>query len=220
MWRLVSEGVRFYRSVLLISWAFGAGIFFLVLAMLAVVGSADDLSEMAKAGVQLPLAILIASMIAGFIAIGTERGENRVRMHLMLPVPIGQVAIARVFLPTVLLLLGMGLSHALFAVLLALEGSPVLSPRHGNVDFIAAQLLFWVQVALAVREIIELRHRVGWQGALPPKALLVTAVALMAVIQLGPWDSVPIRAAGAAALAVLVMAFTVVLFVRRTQFTK
>jgi hypothetical protein len=42
----------------------------------------------------------------------------------------------------------------------------------------------------------------------------------MALIQLGSWDSVPIRAAGAAALVVLVMAFTVVLFVRRTQFTR
>ncbi|MCJ7440165.1 MAG: hypothetical protein MUO25_01100 [Thermoanaerobaculaceae bacterium] len=73
---------------------------------------------------------------------------------------------------------------------------------------------------LAIREIIELRHRVRWRGALPPKALLVTAVALMALIQLGSGDSVPIRAAGAAALTVLVMAFTVVLFVRRTQFTR
>jgi len=42
----------------------------------------------------------------------------------------------------------------------------------------------------------------------------------MALIQLGSGDSVPIRAAGAAALTVLVMAFTVVLFVRRTQFTR
>jgi ABC-2 type transport system ATP-binding protein len=45
-------------------------------------------------------------------------------------------------------------------------------------------------------------------------------VLLIALIQLGSWDSVPIRAAGAAALVVLVMAFTVVLFVRRTQFTR
>ena len=220
MWRLVREGVRFYRPVLLISWAFGAGIFVAVLAIIAVVGSAQDRNELLKVGVQIPLPILIASVVAGFIAIGTERSENRARMHLMLPVPIGQVAVARVLLPTALLLVGLAVSHVLFAVLLALQGEPALSPRHGNVDFIAVQLLFWVQVPLAIREIIELRHRVRWRGALPPKALLVTAVALMASIQLGSWDSVPIRAAGAAALVVLIMAFTVVLFVRRTQFTR
>lgn len=220
MWRLLREGVRFYRPVLLTSWGFGAGIFFLVLAIIAIVGSVRDLNAMARAGVQLPLAILIASLVAGFIATGTERSENRVRMHLMLPVPIGQVAVARVLLPTALLLLGLVASHVLFAVLLALEGSPILSPRHGNVDFIAMQLLFWVQIALAVREIIELRHRASWRGALGSKVLLVTAVALMAVIQLGPWRNFALRAAVAAALAVLVMTFTVVLFMRRNVFTK
>jgi hypothetical protein len=220
MWRLLREGVRFYRPVLLTSWGFGAGIFFLVLALIAVVGSVRDLNAMARAGVQLPLAILIASLVAGFIAIGTERSENRVRMHLMLPVPINQVAVARVLLPTALMILGLVASHVLFALLLAIEGSPVLSPRHGNVDFIGMQLLFWVQVGLAVREVIELRHRVSWQGALGSKALLVTAVAVMAVIQLGPWQSAVLRAAGAAALAVLVMTFTVVLFRRRNVFTK
>ena len=220
MWRLLREGVRFYRPVLLASWGFGAGIFFLVLTIIAVVGSVRDLNAMARAGVQLPLAILIASLIAGFIATGTERSENRVRMHLMLPVPIGQIAVARVLLPTALLLLGLVLAHALFAILLALEGSPVLSPRHGNVDFIAMQLLFWVQVGPAIREIIELRHRVNWRGALGSKALLVTAVAVMAAIQLGPWHSFALRTAGAAALTVLVMTFTVVLFLRRNQFTR
>jgi len=220
MWRLLREGVRFYRPVLLTSWGFGAGIFFLVLAIISVVGSVRDLNSIARTGVQLPLAILIASLVAGFIATGTERSENRVRMHMMLPVPIGQVAVARVLLPTALMILGLVASHVLFAVLLGLEGSPVLSPRHGNVDFIGIQLLFWVQVGLAIREVIELRHRVSWRGALGPKALLATAVAVMAVIQLGPWHSPVFRTAAAAALAVLVMVFTVALFLRRSLFTK
>jgi hypothetical protein len=170
--------------------------------------------------VQLPLAILIASMIAGFIAIGTEGSENRVRLHLMLPLPIGQVAVARVLLPAALMLFGLVAGHVLFAVLLALEGSPALSPRHLNVDFIAAQLLFWLQLPLVIREIIELRRRTSWTAALAPKGLLVMAIALMVVIQLAPWDSVALRAVAAAALAVLLMAFTVALFVRRSSFTK
>jgi len=220
MWRLVKEGVRFYRPVLLISWAFGFGIFGLILALLAIFGSVGEHSALLKVAVQIPLPVLVASMVAGFIALGTERSENRVRMQVVLPVSLGQVVCARVLLPTALLLAGLALAHTLFAAMLAIEGSHPFSPRHFTVDFIAVQLLFWVQVALAIREIIELRHRVRWRGALPPKALLVTAVAVMALIQLGSWESVPLRAAAAAALTVLVMIFTVVMFRRRTQFTK
>jgi hypothetical protein len=220
MWRLVREGVHVYGRVLLISWGVGAGIFFLVLAMVAVVGSVKDLHELVKSGVQLPLAILIASMVAGFIVVGTERSENRVRLHVMLPLPIGQVAVARVLLPTAILLLGVVVSHIVFAVLLALEGSPVLSPRHANVDFIGVQLLFWVQLFLAIREILELRRRVGWTGALGAKGLLATLVAVMIVVQLGPVGSSAVRVALIVPLVAAVMAQTVVLFERRAAFTK
>lgn len=220
MWRLVREGVRFYWHLLLISWGFGAGIYFLVVAMVALVGSVKDLHELAKGGVQLPLAILIASMVAGFIVTGTERSESRVRMHMMLPVPIGQVAVARILLPTALMALGVLVSHLVFAVMLALEGSSVLSPRHANVDFIAVQLLFWIQLALAVREIIELRHRVRWRGALGAKVLLATLIAVMIVVQLSLLGSAAVRVALIVPVIVAVMAQTVVLFERRAAFTK
>src|SRR5512136_2802090 len=104
MWRLVREGVRFYRSVLLISWAFAIGIFVLINVLLAIFGSVQERSGLLKVAVQVPLPILIASVIACFIMTGTERGENRVRMQMMLPVPLRQVAVARVLLPTALLL--------------------------------------------------------------------------------------------------------------------
>jgi hypothetical protein len=220
MWRLVREGLRFYRPTLLISWVVGAAIFTLVLALLAVFGSVQERSGLVKTAVQIPLPILIASVIAGFIAIGTERGESRVRMQVMLPLRVGEVALARVLLPTALMLFGLVLAHALFGVMLAVEGSPVLSPRHLTVDFIGVQLLFWLQIALAVREVIELRHRMSWRGALVPKVLLVIAVGLMALAQLGPWDSLAFRTTGATAVTVLVMTLTVVLFCRRNLFTK
>jgi hypothetical protein len=220
MWRLVREGVRFYRSVLLISWAFAIGIFVLINVLLAIFGSVQERSGLLKVAVQVPLPILIASVIACFIMTGTERGENRVRMQMMLPVPLRQVAVARVLLPTALMLMGLVLAHALFAVMLAVEGSPLLSPRRLTVDFIAVQLLFWVQVALAVREVIELRHRASWSGALSAKVALVIAVALVALVQLGPIESTGVRVALTVALDAAVMAFTVALFQRRTNFTK
>jgi uncharacterized membrane protein len=220
MWRLVREGLRFYRRVLLASWAFGVGIFVLVLVIIRLVGSVHDLNAMARAGVQLPLAILIASMIAGFIALGTERSENRLRLHAMLPLPIGQVAVARVLLPAALMLLGLVAAHVLLAVLLALEGSPALSPRHVSVDYIGVQLLFWLQLPLVIPEINELRRRTSWTAALAAKGVGVLAVALMGVVQFGPLESVALRAAAATALAVFLMAFTVALFLRRKSFTK
>jgi hypothetical protein len=220
MWRLVREGVRFYWSVLLISWAFAMGIFVLILVLLAILGSMQERSALLKVAVQVPLPILVASIVAGFIAVGTERSESRVRMQVMLPVRVDQVALARVLLPTALLLVGLVLAHVLFAVMLAVEGSPPMSPRHLNVDFMAAQLFFWLQVALAVREVIELRHRVGWSGALGAKAVLVVAVALVALVQLGPIESMGVRVTLTVALDAAVMAFTVALFQRRTSFTK
>jgi hypothetical protein len=220
MWRLVREGFRFYRSALLISWAFGIGIFVLIIILLAIFGSARERNELLKVAVQVPIPILIASLITGFIATGTERGESRVRVHMMLPVPVRQVSVARVLLPSGLLLIGLVMAHALFAVMLALEGSPALSPRHLTVDFVAMQLLFWLQAALAIREIIELRHRVSWTGALGPTALLAVAGALVVALQVAPIESMGLRVALTAALDVAVGVFTVALFQRRTNFTK
>jgi len=220
MWRLIREGVRFYRSMLLTSWAFGVGIFLLILVLLAIFGSVQERSSLLKVAVQVPLPILIATIIACFIMTGTERSENRVRMQMMLPVPRRQVAVARVLLPTALLLAGLVLAHALFGVMLAVEGSPPLSPRHLTVDFIALQLLFWVQAALAIREVIELRHRASWSGALGAKGFLIVAVALAALIQLGQIESIGLKVVLTGALDAAVMAFTVALFQRRTSFVR
>jgi hypothetical protein len=220
MWRLVSRGLRFYTHTLLISWAAGAGIFLFVLAIIALVGSVRDLHDFFVSGVQLPLAILIASMVAGFIVLATERNENRLRTHMMLPVPTGDVAVARVVLPALLMVLGVALSHAMLAVALALEGAPVLTTPHLNVDFIGIQLLLWLQLALTVREIIELRRRLGWTKALPVKLLVALIVAAAAVVMLGPSGGAGLKISLMAALNVAVMLLTVALFQRRAAFTK
>ena len=219
MWRLVREGLRFYRPVLLISWAIGIGIFVLVVALLAAVGGAGDRAELPKIATQLPFAILIASMIAGFIAIGTERSESRVRMQALLPLRVGQVAAARVVLPAALVAAGLIVSQLAFAALAALSDPSRFWARHLALDFVALVLLFWVEFALAIREILELRRRAGWGAALAPKVLLAVLAVLMIPLQLvviGP----SARVAAAAALDAAVMALTATLFVRRTTFVR
>lgn len=220
MWRLVKEGVRFYRSILLVSWAFGAAIFVLILILVVDFGSEVERSLLLKVAVQVPLPILIASTVACFIALGTERSENRVRLHSALPVSVRQVALARVLLPAALMLLGLVLAHALFAAMLVVDGSQPLSARHFTVDFIAVQLLFWVQGALAVREVIELRQHVRWAGALWAKAFLVVCAALVLLAQVGPVQGMAARLALTAAVDAGVMAFTVFRFERRTSFVR
>ncbi len=220
MWRLVREGCRFYRSAVLISWAFGVGIFLLVITLVAILGSVNDRSELPKVLVQMPISILIASMIAGFIVTGRERGESRVRMHAMLPLPVGQIAVARVLVPAAPLIFGLALSHVVFGALLALDGTPFAWSRHLTVDFIGFQLLLWVQVALAVREVIEL-HKAGRRtAAIAWAAALIAAIAFVLFFQVRPLDSRVLKTAGVAMLNLAIMTFTVSRFCRRTVFTK
>jgi hypothetical protein len=219
MWRLVREGLRFYRPVLLISWAIGTGIFVLVVALVAAAGGAGDRAELGKIATQLPLAILLASMIAGFIAIGTERSESRVRLQALLPLRVGLVAAARVVLPAALVAAGLIVSQIAFAATSALSDPARFWSRHLALDFVALVLLFWVEFALAIRELLELRRRAGWGAALAPKVLLAVLAVLMIPLQLVVIEP-PAQVAAAAALDAAIMALTAALFVRRTSFVR
>ena len=220
MWRLLRQGLRVYLPALLIAWTIGTVVFLAVVAALALFGSVQERADLAGVAAQIGLPILVASMIAGLIVTGTERSESRVRMHMMLPVPVTQVALARVLLPTALLLAGLVVAHTLFAVMLAIQGTHPLSSRHLMVDFVAVQLLFWVLGALAVREVIELRERVHWSRVLGSIAVLIVAVVILVVAQLGPMATVGWRTALSSTADIAVMAFVVVLFRRRTSFVR
>jgi hypothetical protein len=223
MWRLVKEELRCYGTTLLIAWGFGIGIFALVVAIIALVGSTKDLRELPGLVTQAPISILVASLIAGFIATGTERSENRVRLLLLLPVPVVEVALARVLVPTVLMLLGTIAAHAVSALALALRGAPLSLGRQLTVDFMGLQLLFWIQFALAVREVIELHRRVRWHTALWADALVGLLVALAVATSIAAHilpTPVAVRVAAIAAIDAATMVLAMALFVRRVQFTK
>lgn len=220
MWRLVSEELRAYRSVLFTSWAFGLGILALVVALLAAVGGAHERREVLSMVGQLPLALLIASMVACFIVTGTERSENRVRMLVMLPLSLRQVALARVLVPVSMMLLGVLVSHAALAVLTALAGAPVAWMGHLRVDFIAAMLLGSVLVVLAAREVIELRKARGWRSALVAKVALIAAVVVLLALQVGQIAFLPAATAGSVAVEAALATYAVRLFCDRADFTK
>jgi len=220
MWRLLSEEFRLYRPVLLISWAVGIAIFGLILSLVALLGDANDRTHMGTLAAQLPLVLLVASMVAGFIVTGTDRSESRVRLLMTLPVSLRQVGGARILLPVAMLLLGLLVAHAGFALLLAFQGQPFALERHLNVDFMGLQMLLWVLVALVVREVIELHRARGWRAALGSAALLIATIVFVGWLLVGPIESLATRTAVVGALDAGVGVGTLAMFCRRADFTR
>jgi hypothetical protein len=219
MWRIVREGLRFYGRVLVTAWTgttIGLVAVFAILAVLGVIGGRAALLWVA---VSWPVSILIASAVAGWIAIGTELTEHRVRMHLVLPVSIGHVALAQFLLPAALLLLGLAVAHAATTAVQAIYSAPTPWLGHVKLDLIAAHLLFLLQLTFAVREVTLLRETGWWKSALGSLALLILCAPVWMWVG-WPIGNLTLRTAAITALGILLMAFTVSLFRRRTQFTK
>ncbi len=220
MWRLVKEGLRFYGSTLLISWCVGAGIFLLVVALLAILEPLRSTPALARLATQAPIAILVASLIAGFIVTGSERGEARVRLQMMLPLRLREIALARVLLPAAVILEGTVVAYALAVATLIVPGSSSLADRHLETGFVAALMLFWLQAALFVREIIEM-VKAG------RRAIATAYGVILAIAFAGTTGLKIVAPSGRAeltavilAIDVVIMAFTVLAFERRLNFTK
>jgi hypothetical protein len=231
MWRLVKAGLRIHRPVLTNAWTgsvCGVAGLFLVLYLVGVVDRRHALSWAAFA---LPVYLLYASAVVGWIIIGTELSEHRLRLHALLPLPLSQVALAQLVLPATMLVLGLPLAHAVAAIDQAVFGPGSLWLGHVVLDLMAAHLLLLLQLTLAVKEVTVLRGAGRAKtaiGAVIVLALVVGADLLFglpnATLVLAPGvrisghvDNLTVCMAAAAALAALTAAFTVTLFVRRTH---
>jgi hypothetical protein len=230
MWRLVKEGLRIHRKILISAWTSsicGVGGVFAVLALTGAVGRRFALSGAAFA---LPIYLLYASAVAGWIIIGTELSEHRLRLHALLPLPLSHLALAQLLLPATVLLLGLPLAHAATAIDQAVLGARSPWLGHALLDLMAAHLILLQQLTLAVKEVTVLRATGRGSVALGTLFVILVVMADLlfgipnATIILVP--GFPISAhianlavctAAAAALAVLTAGFTLKLFVRRTQ---
>jgi len=165
MWRLVREGLRIYRPVLLSAWTigtFGPLSVFVVLAHLGV--KIDGWQAMSWAAAALPAYLLGASAVAGWIAIGNELGEHRVRLHALLPLPSGDLALAQLLLPSAMVLFGLPLSHAAAVLARAIRGAPAPWLGHDMLNLMAVHLLLLLQLTLAAKEVTVLRDTVSWKS--------------------------------------------------------
>jgi hypothetical protein len=164
MWRLVKEGLRIYRPVLLNAWTtgtLGPLSVFVVLAHFGV--TIDGWQALSWAAAALPAYLLGASAVAGWITIGTELGEYRLRLHALLPISSRDLALARLVLPSAMVLFGLPLSYAATFLARAFHGAPAPWLGHTTLNLMAAHLLLLHQLTLAVKEVTVLRDTVSWK---------------------------------------------------------
>ncbi|HEV3076235.1 MAG TPA: hypothetical protein VHB47_17570 [Thermoanaerobaculia bacterium] len=232
MWRLVKEGLRIYRPVLLSAWTvgtFGPLSVFVVLAHFGV--KIDGWQALSWAAAALPVYLLGASAVAGWITIGSELGEHRVRLHALLPLSSGDLALAQLVLPSAMVLFGLPLSHAAAVLARAIHGAPAPWLGPTTLNLVAAHLLLLLQLTLAAKEVTVLRDRfkagtllstLGWIVLFVlfsaetvfgiPNSTLVLLPGLRIGVHNG---SLAVCIAATSALAVVTAAFTVALFRRR-----
>jgi hypothetical protein len=233
MWRLVREGLRIHRPALLNAWICSLVGVVGVFAVLALTGAIASRNAVSWGALALPIYMLYASAVVGWIIIGSELSEHRLRLHALLPLPLSQLALARLLLPATMVVIGLPLAHAVTAV-----DQAVLGPRspwlgHAVLDLMAVHLLLLQLLTLAVKEVTVLRATGRGKAALAALFVIVVVVADLvfgvpnATVILVP--GVPMSAhitnlavcmAAVAALAILTAAFTVTLFVRRAEITR
>ncbi len=218
MWRLVREGLRLYRPVLLGAWLYGILGVVAVFAALALVRAIGVHAALVWVTVPWPVTLLIASSVAGWIALGSDMGEHRVRLQMSLPVPIVEVALARLLLPIALLVLGLPLAQAVGAIATAVYGSQTPWLGHARLLLLAVHLVFLQQLAFGIREVVGLRDRGRWMwvpGVLVLFLLCAPAWGWIVFPDGGP----AVRIAVMLGLTAVLMAFTIALFCRRRRFT-
>ena len=219
MLRLLREGLRCYRSVLLGAWAWTTIGLVPVFAALVLAGVVSGHAALTMVAVPWPVSILVASAVAGWIAAGTELTEHRVRMHVVLPVSVDRLALSQLLLPTVMLLFGLALAHAGNAAVHAIWISPTPWLGHAMLNFLGAHLLVLFQLTYAIREVVLLREGARWKHTAGVVVLLLLCAPAWVWVGWPP-GGLALRTAMATALTAGLMVFTVALFRLRRQFLK
>lgn len=226
MWRLVREGLRIYWPVLLSAWGIATVAGIVVPAGLALFSVLSLRAAISWPQTGWPLSIVLSSAIAGWIVLGAEMAEHRLRLHLLLPLPLREVGLAQLLLPAVMMFLGLVVAHATAVVadlaLAAATSIGLVAPdrwhSHAWINLIAVHLLLLVQQSFAIREIARARETGRWKAL---SASIVPAIMLFAQVWLiVRLDSPGLEAVTVLAMTGLLMAHTLALFSRRSQFAR
>ncbi len=218
MWPLVREGVRFYRAVLLITWTSCVAGVAAVFAVLALLGVIDSRHGLLWGATVLPVYLLVASSVAGWIALGGEMSEHRLRLHLLLPLSAREGALAQILLPATLLSLGLPLAHAVAVVVRLFGADSSAWLRHDMILLAFVHLLCLQQLAFALKEVTVLRE-LGWGRMLPALVGFCTMVLAQDLLGL-PRGPIGLRIVSVAGIALLTAAGTLAFFTRRPDLAR
>jgi len=216
MWAALRAELAYFRPFLLSAWAIAAAVAVMVngLTLLA----SDDRHPGVTVSVGLPgILLVVGAMVVGFIAQGTRSEERRARLLFAAPLTPRQLGAVLVLLPTCLVALGVAATGVLVG-LAALTPAGLDATPVRMVVRVAGQLLAVVQMGPLAQESTAARRQrrrsaaaLGWTG-------FVTAILVLAVVQVVP--DVAFGLLAQLAVAGAAMAASATLYARRTDFTR
>jgi len=220
MWHALRAELAYLRPWLVGGLGIALGVTALVTAIFA---ATEGPPAFAAAAIRAMFPML-ASMVVGFIVQNYRTEERRARLLLAAPLTPRQLALLSVLLPLALGVCGSVAAGLFIAIESAITGAFAFESLH-IVGYVGGQLLLYTQAGLLLNEALA-AGRQGRRGAAVlawatvfAGTLLLAAVTIAAFAYQGPWTW-PLLHAGNLVAAVGAMVVTVLLYTRRTDFTR
>lgn len=222
MWRALRAEIAYYHPWLLGAFGIALGITALLAGIFSSVGG-DGPDPHAAAGIR-GMFPMMAPLIVAYIAQGYRSDERRARLLLAGPLRPLQLAGVAVLVPVVLAVLGAVVSAVVMAIEARITGRLDFESVH-FVAYVGGMLFMMAFVALLIQEAVAAFRQGRRAVSIAVWVILVLAVAAYAsvtggvVVYQGP-NSWPLLHGGNAVLSLAAAIGTIVLFTRRTDFTK
>ncbi len=220
MWRALRAELIYNRPVLLGALGIAVGVVAILTVVFGLVGGEGPQPHIV-AGIRA-MFLVMAPLIAGFVAQGNWNEEKRSRLLLAGDLTPLDIAGAQVLLPVGLLVVG-GCCAALLLVAEGLISGQVGTESMNMPVFVGGQIFVYVELALLAKEAAVARRQnrrraatLGWLCFGGTILLLTVLYSRLTLAKLG-WIHLVL---GHAVVAALAMGATMSLFVRRTDFTR
>ena len=222
MWHVLRAELAYVRPWVVGALGIASGVAVLISLIFAY--GTDDSVDPWVAGWLRAMALLMAPLIVTFIMQGYRGQERRLRLLMAGPLTPRQIALVSVLLPLALLGMGAALASVLMLVETAIRGSFDPRTAHlalmvGGVMFAVGQMVALAQESAAARQ--QGRRAAGWIGWGTFVAAVLLYMGMQAgTIVTGSQMGWPLLHGTNAAIALTAMLVGVLLFERRTDFTR
>ncbi len=222
MWHVLKAELAYVRPWLVGALGIATAVGILITLIFAF--ATDDSTDPWVAGGLRGMFLLVAPLVVSFIMQGYRGQERRLRLLMAGPLTPRQVAWVSALLPLLLLAVGVALAGTLILVESALRGAFDLQAVHlaamiGGVMFATGQMVGLAQESAAARQQgRRAAARLGWTVFVLAVLAYMGSQAVSIVTQTS--QTWPVLHATNAAIAVVAMGLSMLLFERRTDFTR